>query len=64
MQDCPKQGTVSDLLEWAIQAKADHQDQDHEGPARDKAQPAGFQHRGKQVPHSPGPKRSTRAEKG
>jgi hypothetical protein len=59
LQDCPKQGTVSDLLEWAIPAAADHQDED---------QPAGVQHRGdvreEQVPHSPGQRRSTRAGRG
>jgi hypothetical protein len=31
LQDCPKQGKVSDLLEWAIPAAADHQDQGPEG---------------------------------
>ena len=68
LQDCPKQGTVSDLLEWEIPAAADHQDQEPEGPAHDGDQPAGVQHRGdvreEQVPHSPGQRRSTRAGRG
>jgi hypothetical protein len=44
LQDCLKQGTVSDILEWAIPAAADHQDQDQGGTAHDDSQPAGDQH--------------------
>jgi hypothetical protein len=59
---------VSDLLEWAIAAAADHQDQGPEGVVRDEDQPAGVQQHGdvreEPVPHSPGLRRSTRAGKG
>ena len=68
LQDCPKQGTVSDLLEWAIPAAADHQDQGPEGVVCVEDQPAGVQQHGdvgeEPVPHSPGVSRSTRAGKG
>jgi hypothetical protein len=42
-QDCPTEGTVRDLLEWAVPTAEDHCEHGHDGQWRDKGPPAAIQ---------------------
>jgi hypothetical protein len=46
LQACPTQGTVRELLEWAVPTDEDYCEHGHEGQGRDEGPPAALQDQG------------------